>query len=100
MTRLAGAQMRRDDAEQIADEYRCAAEMADIGATVGGIKRDRAAGASAARLRPRWRRAARRVEAVVPEYERLWLARNRPGGLTDGVARLKSFGKAMRDAGA
>jgi hypothetical protein len=27
----------------------------------------------------------------VPEYKRIWLARNRPGGLVDSVARLEAM---------
>ena len=72
--------MRRADAQQIVDEYRCAVEMADIGAAIGAAKYARVNGASASKLRPMYRRAAKRLDAVVPEYERLWLGRNRVGG--------------------
>jgi len=30
------------------------------------------------------------VEPIVAEHQRLWLARNRPGGLADSVRRLTS----------
>jgi hypothetical protein len=29
------------------------------------------------------------MREIVREYERIWLARNRPGGLPDSVARLE-----------
>lgn len=31
------------------------------------------------------------LEGIITEYRRLWLARNRPGGLTDSVGRLESL---------
>jgi hypothetical protein len=36
----------------------------------------------------------------VPEYERLWLARNRPGGMRDSVARIRSLAAGLRAAAA
>lgn len=99
VARIDAAKMRRADAALIADELRCAAELADIGAAIGAAKHARHNGAPPSRVRPAWKRAARRIEAVAPEYERLWLARNRPGGMRDSVARLDSFAAALRKAG-
>jgi len=96
LSRLDAAKMRRDDAQQIVDEYACAAEMASIGAAIGAAKYARVTGGSASKLGPQWRRAARRLDAVVPEYERLWLARNRPGGMRDSVRRITSLAAALR----
>ncbi len=96
LPRLDASKMRRPDAQQIADEYATAVEMAGIGAAIGAAKYARVTGASASKLRPMWRRAARRLDAVVPEYERLWLNRNRPGGLADSTARLTSLASALR----
>lgn len=100
VSRLDASRMRRDDARQIAGEYRCAVEMADIGAAIGALKYARVTGASASKLRPMYRRAAKRLDDVVPGYERLWLARNRPGGLRDSTARITTLAKALRKAGA
>jgi len=96
--RLGASRMRRPDAEQIVDEYRCAVEMADAGAAIGAAKYARVTGASASKLRPMYRRAAKRLDALLPEYERLWLARNRPGGLRDSTARLTSLAAQLRIA--
>jgi len=96
--RLDAARMRRDDAQQIVDEYRCAVEMADVGAAIGAAKYARVNGTSASKLRPQYRRAAKRLEAVAPEYERLWLARNRPGGLRDSVGRITKLAGELRRA--
>jgi hypothetical protein len=90
--------MRRADAQQIADEYACAVEMADIGAAIGAAKYARVNGASATKLRPAYKRAARRLDAVVPEYERLWVARNRPGGMRDSVWRISAMASQLRRA--
>jgi len=87
--------MRRPDAQQIAAEYACAVEMADIGAAIGSAKYARAQGASAPKLRPRWRRISRRLEAVVPAYERAWAARNRVGGTGDSVWRIRELARRV-----
>ena len=96
--RIDASRMRRADAQQIADEYACAVEMADIGAAIGAAKYARVTGASQLKLRAAYRRAAKRLDAVVPEYERLWLARNRPGGMQDSVWRIASMAAALRKA--
>ena len=83
---------------QIVDEFRCATEMADIGAAIGAAKYARVTGAPRARLRTAYKRAAKRLDAVLPEYERLWLDRNRPGGLGDSTARISSLAAALRAA--
>lgn len=98
VAKLGPERMRREDAEQIVDEYRCAVEMADVGAAIGAAKYARVNGASASKLRPMYRRAAKRLDAVVPEYERLWLARNRPGGMRDSVARITGLADKLRGA--
>jgi hypothetical protein len=97
---LAAANMRRADAALIVDELRCATALADAGATIGAAKHARFGGAPASKVRAGFRRAARQMEAAVPEYERLWLARSRPGGLRDSAARLHATAKALRKAGA
>ncbi len=96
--RIDASRMRRADAQQIADEYACAVEMADIGAAIGAAKYARVNGASPTKLRPAYKRAAKRLDAVVPEYERLWLARNRPGGLRDSVWRIAAMASQLRKA--
>ncbi len=96
--RVDAANMRREDAGQVARELRCAARMASAGATIGEAKHVRASGGSASRERAAWKRAARSLADVTPEYERLWLARNRPGGLRDSVARIDALVAALRKA--
>jgi hypothetical protein len=93
------ARMRRADADLIVDELRAAAELAQIGAQVGALKHERHLGAPPSRLRAGWRRGARRLDRAIPEYERVWLARSRPGGLKDSTGRLRAFAAALRAAG-
>jgi hypothetical protein len=96
--RLDASRMRQPDADQIVDEYRCAVEMADVGAAIGTAKYARVTGTPPSKVRPMYRRAAKRIDAVLPEYERLWLARNRPGGLSDSTARLTGLAAGLRKA--
>jgi hexosaminidase len=96
--RLDPARMRRPDAQLIVDEMRCAARLADAGCRIGAAKQARREGASASRVRAGFERAATQIAATIPEYERTWLARNRPGGMRDSVARLEGAARMLRDA--
>ncbi|MDP9236338.1 MAG: family 20 glycosylhydrolase [Chloroflexota bacterium] len=98
LAKLDPARIRRPDAQQIVDEYACAVEMASVGAAIGAAKYARVTGASTTKLRPLYKRAARRLDAITPDYEHLWLSRNRPGGLRDSTARLRSLSAALRTA--
>lgn len=100
VARIDAANMRRDDAQLVVEEFRCASELAITGAQIGAVKHARHGGvrASATKRRADWKRAARSIDAAIPEYERLWLARNRPGGLRDSTARLLALSKALRQA--
>lgn len=64
---LGGARMSRQDARLILDEVRNSAAMLDL--ACGGD-------------------AFRDVAPIMAEHQRLWLARNRPGGLPDSLKRL------------
>ena len=94
--KLDPARMRRDDGALVVEELRCAAELASAGAAIGAAKYARSNGGSRASVRAGFRRAAKRIDATIPEYERLWLARNRPGGLPDSTARLRGTSAMLR----
>ncbi|MHB8682854.1 MAG: beta-N-acetylhexosaminidase [Dehalococcoidia bacterium] len=98
--RLDASRMRRDDATLIVEELGCGSALASAGAEIGAAKYARVNGASAAKVRAGFRRAAKRVDAAIPEYERLWLARNRPGGLRDSTARLRGVVGMLREGAA
>jgi hexosaminidase len=74
--RLDGARMDRPDAELIRDEYALTVRMLLLGC-------DRAAG--------RAEGMSEEIMDIIEEYRRLWLARNRIGGLSDSVKRLEAL---------
>ncbi len=96
LARFDATGMRRADAALVVDEYACAVEMSGIGAAIGGAKFARTTAASPQRVRAAYKRAAKRLDAVVPGFERTWLARNREGGMSDSVARLRKLAAELR----
>ena len=82
VSRLPAARIDRPDASLLADEIRNAAAMLRFACHHGrwrlGVE-TMTSGALAARLRE-----------IIVEHRRLWLARNRPGGLADSCARLEA----------
>ena len=72
---LAGARMDRPDAALIQAEFINAAQMMLHGCDRG--------------LRKDPRALAEELRAIIAEHRRLWLARNRPGGLADSARRLE-----------
>ncbi len=80
--RMEGARMDRSDAALILDEYALTVRLMLLAcdraqALLGG-----------AGSRPP---SPRQLSEIVGEYRRLWLARNRVGGLSDSVARLQAL---------
>jgi hexosaminidase len=82
VARLPAARMNRPDASLIADEIRNAAAMLRFACHHGrwrlGVE---------ARTTPQ---LANWLRDIIAEHRRLWLARNRPGGLPDRCARLEA----------
>lgn len=74
------ARMARPDAGLIAAEYELTARLMRHACR-------RAALALGADVQPE--ALDRDMQAIIAEYRRLWLARNRPGGLADSAARLE-----------
>lgn len=86
MARIAEARMERPDAAVIADEFRNAAEMLRYVCRVGRSK-----------LHPTRENVddlGEHLRRVVGEHRRLWLLRNRPGGLEDSCRRLRETSNA------
>jgi hypothetical protein len=89
MARLSQARMARPDAAQIADEFRNAAALLRHACTLG-IARLQAEGGEIPHIPIETRqKLAEELEGIIAEYRRLWLARNRPGGLSDSIGRLE-----------
>jgi hexosaminidase len=80
LARLATARMARPDAALIADEFTFAGELLAHACRRGRFLLDRRP-QNAGDLKTDMRR-------LTAEHRRLWLARNRPGGLSDSAARL------------
>jgi hexosaminidase len=89
MDTLHSAQMTRLDADLIMDEFDLAADLLRHACKLGQARL--AAPDQATSSIPAGRRArlAEELGALLGEYRRVWLARNRPGGLSDSIGRLE-----------
>jgi hypothetical protein len=85
MSGLSRAQMDRPDAALIAQEFEQTAHLLRHACRHGLLLLDPDQ-SGAAELR---RELDRDLRQIIDEQRRLWLARNRPGGLSDSVARLE-----------
>ncbi len=84
-TRLSRLSLRRDDAAQVRDEFAQAASLMRLGAERGAaLCEGRPDAGTRVTIEPGLRAAA-------DEHRRLWLLRNRPGGLSDSVARMEAL---------
>jgi len=82
--------MDRPDADLIADEFSWAADMLSLACRLG-IARLQAGPGTPIGAIPAKRRAdlADKLRSLIGRHRRLWLRRNRPGGLDDSAARLE-----------
>ena len=78
--------MQSQDADLIVAEYECAADMLHHGCGLGLFAHEDDPKVA----RPLGRKLASNLDQIIVDYEALWLARNRPGGLSDSVARLRA----------
>lgn len=83
--RLARARMARPDAALIQDEFANAARM-----LVHACDRGEWRMKPAAKTKTVKQSLARDLRRIIDEHRRLWLARNRPGGLKDSLRRLET----------
>ena len=89
MAPLAQARMARPDAELIADEFRNAAALLRHACRLG-IARLRTESGKIVSIPVETRRIlANDLEDIAADYRRLWLIRNRPGGLADSVGQME-----------
>jgi len=89
MAPLAQARMARPDAELIADEFRNAAALLRHACHLGIACLQTESGKIASIPAERRQALASELEEIAAEYRRLWLSRNRPGGLADSVGRME-----------
>ena len=96
---LGKARPDRPDATLIADEFRVNAAMLAHACRLG-MARKKASGNAVTRIPARTRQAlAEDLRAIIAEHKRLWLARNRPGGLPESVGRLTKLLALYEQAG-
>ncbi|GAB4562378.1 MAG: hypothetical protein Kow0047_10450 [Anaerolineae bacterium] len=89
MASLGQAQMARPDAALIQEEFRLAASLLKHGCRLG-VARLQAEGGEISAIPESTRRAlADELRQLIQAYRSVWLQRNRPGGLSDSVARLE-----------
>ena len=86
------ARMERPDAKLIVQEYQNTARLLRHACRRGLLVLEKAP-APAAALR---RELGEELPHIIREYRRLWLARNRPGGLKDSVARMRKMRRDYR----
>jgi hypothetical protein len=88
--RLTRAQMARDDAALIVDEFAWAADALAWGARLGLARLEYGALETAASLPAAVREAlAASMRDLLERHRALWLRRSRPGGLEDSAGRLE-----------
>jgi len=89
---LGSARMRTPDAQLTIDEYRNAIRLSRHGALRGLL-----AHTTAPRRVAQMKRELRRdLAAIIREHRRLWLARNRSGGLADSVRKMSAIAQAYK----
>jgi hexosaminidase len=86
------ARMERPDAMLIVQEYQNTARLLRHACKRGLLALEKDADRAAA-LR---RELGEDLSHIIREYRRLWLARNRPGGLVDSVGRLRAMRQDYR----
>lgn len=90
-SKLGAARCDRDDAALLGAEFALAARLMRHGCRLG-IARLGADGGAVAAIAPRSRRMlADDLRSIIEEYSRIWLQRNRVGGLRESVGRLHSL---------
>jgi hypothetical protein len=91
MRSLPSAELRRKDGKLILRELGLAADMVRLACRVG-IARLETPGGSYRAIRSAIRQALTSdLDDLMRTYRRVWLERNRPGGLSDSLARFESL---------
>jgi hypothetical protein len=91
ISQLPKARMNRPDAALIADEFRLAANLMDHACRLG-MARLEATDHAVANIPAQTRdQLASELEGHIQEYRRVWLSRNRTGGLDDSADRIEKL---------
>ncbi len=96
---LKSTDMRCVDAQLLKEEFAFAADMLQLGCRINAARCE-AADQALAKLDVAQRQTlTQALENIMREYPRIWKLRNRPGGLSDSLARLKRLHQAMKKVG-
>ena len=95
--RVRGARCARPDAAQLEEEVLFTADLLEL-ALRDARARLEGDGTIGSVSRPTRRRLSTELAGLLERYRRLWLARNRPGGLADSVRWLENL-RAAYDTG-
>ena len=88
---LAGVQLDCADADLIRAEYEFTLSIVTHSCHMGLARAESLAPKTAAVPAERRQLLAKELAVLVPEFRRLWLARSRPGGLSDSVQRFEKL---------
>lgn len=88
---LASVRLETPDAALIRAEFEFTFAIVTHACHMGLARAESLAPTTAAVPVDRRRALAEELEALLPEYRRLWLARSRPGGLSDSVQRFEKL---------
>lgn len=91
LPRLDATDMRRPDADLIKAEYAMNLRMAIFACRLGTARLNGGLQTTSALPRDVRLKLAAELDALIPEYRQLWLARNRPGGLDDSAGALENI---------
>jgi len=91
MASVEKSSMEVSDSKLVKDELICAANILRHGCRSGIAKIDAPNKKIDGIPRGKRMELAKELEEIIAEFERLWLIRNRPGGLPDSVARFEKI---------
>ena len=96
-SRLESARMTLPDADLVRDEFRNGIALARHACHLG-IARIEAGRVEVSQLKEEERaELAVELEPIITEFRRLWLIRNRPGGLDDSAGRFEALLAAYKN---
>ena len=88
---LAEVQLECPDADLLRAEYEYTLALVTHSCHMGLARAESQAPKTAAVPAKQRQQLAQELKALIPEYRRLWLARSRPGGLSDSAQRLEKL---------
>jgi hypothetical protein len=94
LERLAKSDPRRKDGTLIKKEFTLNARMALLSLSIGKARLENNCATSGLPAQQR-QEFSRVLDSILADYEQLWLARNRSGGLSDSLEKMKRLAKLL-----